>query len=361
MPIQFNVIDISLHPDAHKTGYLPIKMNNKKIMLPLLPLAILLGALIVFIGYSIVSMPTKDAVGLSKLGGGLIILWGISSAFIFYSFFSFYRNLEIRDEIKEVEMSFDDTIYQLAHVLSTGQPVEKSLEKLVNSMGELKIVNLFKVVLSNIRRFGFTMKTALFDDKVGALKYYPSHLIRSMMKILVDSLEKGVIGSAKTMLAISQYLKSVHMVEEHMKESLDETTSEMKFMMSMLAPISCGIVVGMATIMVMVLFNIAKILVTVTGLSNSMPALSQPSMLETLVDIKKIVPAETFLIIVGVYMLEVIILLTIFLTRLEHGGDSLDGYKMLTTGLLIGMAIFSFSILLIYFIFGGIFNMVWPG
>jgi RsiW-degrading membrane proteinase PrsW (M82 family) len=83
-------------------------------------------------------------------------------------------------------------------------------------------------------------------------------------------------------------------------------------------------------------------------------------MLEALVDIKKIVPAETFLLIVGIYMLEVIVLLSIFLTRLEHGGDPLDGYKMLTNGLLIGMAIFSFSVLLIYFIFSGILGMVWP-
>jgi hypothetical protein len=83
-------------------------------------------------------------------------------------------------------------------------------------------------------------------------------------------------------------------------------------------------------------------------------------MLESLVDIKKIVPAEAFLIIVGIYMLEVIVLLSIFLTRLEHGGDSLDLYKSLTTGFIVGMTIFSFSILLIYFIFSGILGMVWP-
>jgi hypothetical protein len=244
MPIQFNIVDISLHPEAHNKGYFPIKMNNKNIRLPLLPLAMLIGLLITGIGIYVVSIPTKDAVSLSKMGGGLIILWGISLGFVFYSFFSFYRYMEIRDEIKEVETSFDDAVFQLGHILSSGQPVESSIEKLVNSLGEMKIGNLFKDALVNIRRFGFTLKSALFDEKVGTLKYYPSHLIRSMLKILVDSLEKGVIGSAKTMLAISQYLKSVHSVEEHMKESLDETTSEMKFMLSMLAPISCGIVVG---------------------------------------------------------------------------------------------------------------------
>jgi len=360
MPLQFNVVDISLHPEAHKTGYFPIKMNNKKIILPLFPLALLIGSLITCIGIYVITIPTKDAVSLSKMGGGLIILWGISLGFVFYAFLSFYHNMEIRDEIKEVEMSFDDAVFQLGHILSSGQPVEMSMEKLVNNLGEMKIANLFKDALANIRRFGFTLKSALFDEKVGTLRFYPSYLIRSMLKILVDSLEKGVLGSAKTMLAISQYLKSVHLVEEHMKESLDETTSEMKFMLTMLAPISCGIVVGMATIMVMVLFHIAKILVSVTGLSSTVPALAAPGMLESLVDIKKIVPAEVFLIIVGIYMLEVIILLSIFLTRLEHGGDPLDLHNLLTTGLIVGMAIFSFSVMLIYFIFSGILGMVWP-
>ena len=92
----------------------------------------------------------------------------------------------------------------------------------------------------------------------------------------------------------------------------------------------------------------------------AVPSLATPGLLESLVDIKNIVPAEIFLVIVGAYMLEVIILLSIFLATLEHGGDSLDKYSLITNGTLIGMTIFSFSILLIYFIFSGIISMVWP-
>jgi len=360
MPLQFGVIDISLHPDAHPIGQYIIKIKNKKVKIPLLPLAVLIGVIITFTGITISMAKTEEAVTLGKLLGGLTILWGIAAVIIIYSFFSYYDNMEVRDEIRETEVEFADAMFELGHVLSTGQPMEKSLEKLSMSMGELKIGKMFKLVLLNIRKFGFTVKKAFFDPTVGVVKYYPSHMIRNILRILVDSIEKGVSGASKTMMAISQYLKGVHSVEQYMKEELDEITSDMKFMISMLAPISCGVVVGLATIMVMVLFQIVKIMTAVTGISSSMPALSSPGMIESIVDIKKIVPAEIFLVIVGGYMLEVIVLLSMFLATLEHGGDPVEKYNLISTGTIIGMTIFSFSILLIYFIFNSIIKIVWP-
>jgi succinate dehydrogenase/fumarate reductase cytochrome b subunit len=83
-------------------------------------------------------------------------------------------------------------------------------------------------------------------------------------------------------------------------------------------------------------------------------------MIESIVDIKKIVPAEIFLVIVGGYMLEVIVLLSMFLATLEHGGDPVEKYNLISSGTIIGMTIFSFSILLIYFIFNSIIKVVWP-
>jgi hypothetical protein len=335
-------------------------MKNKRIKIPLLPLAVLIGVIITFTGITISMAKTEEAVTLSKLLGGLTILWGIAATIIIYSFFSYYDNLEVRDEIRETEVEFADAMFELGHVLSTGQPMETSLEKLSTSMGELKIGKMFKLVLLNIRKFGFTVRKAFFDPNVGVVKYYPSHMIRNILRILVDSIEKGISGASKTMMAISQYLKGVHSVEQYMKEELDETTSDMKFMINMLAPISCGVVVGLATIMVMVLFQIVKIMTSVTGMSSSMPSLSTPGMIESIVDVKKIVPAEIFLVIVGGYMLEVIVLLSMFLSTLEHGGDPVDKYNLISSGTIIGMTIFSFSILLIYFIFNSIIKIVWP-
>jgi hypothetical protein len=360
MPLQFRVVDISLHPQAHPVGKYYLKFKGRKIEVPLMLLAIAIGALMIGFGVFIVSLSTEEAVTLLKLSGGLTILWGIASALVLYSFFSYYKNIEIKDEIKEIEGEFDDAIFQLGHILYTGKPVEASLEKISESMKGLKIEIMFRRALSNIRKFGFTLRKAFFDEKVGVAKYYPSKMIRNILKIIVDSMEKGVVGAAKTMVSIAQYLKSVDRVEEYSKEILEETTSNMRFTLSLMAPITCGIVVGMATIMVMILARIVFLLSSVTGLSTALPQLQSPSFIETIVDVKRIIPAEVFLVIVGVYMLEVIILLSIFLSTLEHGGDPLEKYRLIARETVTGMLIFTFSILVIFFLFGGIIKMMWP-
>jgi len=360
MPLQTRVIDISQHPDAHPVGVYYIKFGGRRIRVPLLIVAILIGFLIISLGIFMTSLPTKELVTPAKLFGGLTILWGLASIIAFYSFFSYYKNIDIKNEIKETETEFDDAIYQLGHILYTGKPVESSLEKLSVSLKGLKIGDMFSGVLSNIRKFGFTLRKAFFDEKVGVAKYYPSRTIKNILKIIVDSTEKGVIGAAKTMISIAQYLKSVDKVEEYSKEILEETTSDMRFTLSLMAPITCGIVVGMATVMVMILARIVFLLSSITGLSTAMPQLQNPSFIEGLVDVKKIIPAEWFLVIVGFYMLEVVILLSDFLAALEHGSDPLEKYKLIANGTITGMLIFSFSILIIYFLFGGIIKMMWP-
>lgn len=359
MPLQFSVVDISLHPEAHRIGYYPIKIKGRKIGIPLLLIAFFIGFLIISLGIFISMKSTGEGVTLAKLCSGLIIISGIATSFILYSFFSFYKNIEIRDSIAEVEKEFGNAMFQLGHILYTGQPIEKSMEKLCLSLGDSKIVPLFKRALLNIRKFGYTVRKALLDEKVGIVNFYPSNIIRNMLDIIVDSIEKGIGGTSKTTIAISQYLKSAHNVEEYMKEILEEMTSEMSFMMSILAPVSCGIVVGLATVMIMVLYKMTLILASITGLAGSSSAFSGTGLLDSIIDIKNIIPVEVFTIIVGVYMLEVIVLISIFLSTLEHGGDPLEKYRSIANGSLIGVVMFSFCILLIYFIFGAIIKLAW--
>ena len=359
LPVQYGPVDISLHPDAHPIGKYFMSLKGKRIKIPLFPLALLIGSIIIGLGYFVISLSPAKPVTLAKVGGGLIILWGIASMLLFYSYFSYHRNVEIKEEIKEIESEFDDAMFQLAHTLYTGQPIESALEKMSVSTGGLRISKMFERALSNIRRFGFTLRQAFFDEKIGVVKYYPSRMIRSIMRVIVDSIEKGVKGAARTMLSIAEYLKSIHNVEEYGKEILEETTSNMRFMLSVLTPITCGVTVGLATVMVMILAQIVSILSSVTGLTSVAPQLSNPTFLSSIVDVKKIIPAEIFLVIVGSYMLEVIILLSVFLSMLEHGGDPIEEHVLIARGTLTGMIIFSFSILLIYFVFGGMLKMVW--
>jgi len=322
----------------------------KNFKIPTLLISILVGVGITSIGYFLISIP-NEPVSFTKIAGGLTILGGIASTLIVYSFFHYHGNIDIRDEIRQSEREFDEILFQLGYTLTTGIPLEAALEESAKKTRDLKISQMFERILLNIRRFGCTFKTALFDKKYGVLKYYPSLIIRTTMNIISDSIDKGVAGISKTVLSVSQYLKSMHLVEEHMKDILDETTSDMKMMMVLLVPIASGAVVGMATIMTMVLFQIEKLLTDVTGLSQAYPQNFGSDSLGGLVDIKHVMPAEIFLVVVGIYMLEIVLMLAIFIGSLEHGDDPLDKHQLIATNVFLCYFIFSASVLFIYFIF----------
>jgi len=349
-PLTFGLIDISLHPKAKPMKWIEIRLLNNKLKIPVLLISILVGVIISLIGYTITLIP-NEPVSFTKIGGGLIILSGISASLVIYSYLHYKDNINVRDEIREMEKEFDEVLFQLGYTLTSGIPLESAIKKSVEKTRDLKISKLFDNVLFNIRKFGFTFKRALFDKKYGVLKYYPSRIIKSTMSILSDSIDKGVAGMSKTVLSVSQYLKSMHLVEEHMKEILDETTSSMKMMMTLLVPIACGAIVGMATIMTMVLFQIDKLLADVTGLSNAYPENFSENVLGSMVDIKSVMPAEVFLVVVGVYMLEIVLMLAVFIGALEHGDDPLDKHQLITTNVILSYFMFSACVLFIYFIF----------
>ena len=349
-PLSLGIIDISIHPKAKPMTWTRIKFLDRIIKIPNILIAILVGIIISAIGYYLTLIP-NEPVSLTKVGGGLIMLGGVSASMVVFSYLHYKDNIDIRDEIKEMEKEFDEVLFQLGYTLTTGMPLETAIETSVKKTRDLKISKLFDNILSNIKRFGFTFKRALFDKKYGVLKFYPSRIIRSTMTIISDSIDKGVAGMSKTVLSVSQYLKSMHVVEEHMRDILDETTSSMKMMMLLLVPVACGAVVGMATIMTLVLFKIDQLLVDVTGLSTAYPENFSEDILGSMVDINNVMPAELFLVVVGVYMLEVVLMLAVFIGALEHGDDKLDKHKLITENVLICYVIFSVSVLFIYFIF----------
>ncbi|MEM2175168.1 MAG: hypothetical protein QXI58_06070 [Candidatus Micrarchaeia archaeon] len=354
-PITFGIVDISEHPKAKRTDAYAIKIFNKKIFIPTILISTLIGSLIIGIGFYLISIPSGK-VSIYKIFGGLTIVAGISCSILIYSFLQFFENIDIKNEIKQIEIEFDEVLFQLGYVLSTGIPLEAGLEKIKGRVRALKIFGLVEGILANIKKFGFTLKKALFDEKYGVVKMYPSRLIKSIMSTISDVIEKGVAGTSKTILSISQYLKSLHNVEEHMREVLDEAISDMRIMMNLLVPISSGATVGLATLMVMVLFQIASLLTSITGLSQRPEFTPENLMFAT--DIKNIIPAEAFLVCVGIYMLEVTFMLAYFSSTLEHGEDVFERYKLIAQSILISLGIFTFTILFIYFTFAGLIQEV---
>lgn len=347
-PISFGAVDISTHPDAYKIG--TYRTKNK--IIPLLPISFVVAGAIISLGYLLIRFD-PNPISLLKIGGGLAIVWGVSLGIIIYSYFSYRKNIKIKQDIVATENEFTEALYELGLILSSGYSVETSIEKLLTKIRNLKISFLFTKTLNNVKELGMTIQKAIFDPKDGVIKYYPSKLIKNVLQIFVEALQRGSQTTAVAMMSVSGYLKSVRRVEDYLKEILQETTSEMQFMLAILVPVALGIIVALAGLLTSVLVQISQLLATLTGLSGQSP-FSQPNLLGVLVDIKNIVPIEYFVIIVGVYMIEVVITLAMFLSALQYGEDPLEKHKLIANGLFRGMLIFSAVSLFTYVAFSGL-------
>ncbi|MBU5688348.1 MAG: hypothetical protein KQA31_03005, partial [Candidatus Aenigmarchaeota archaeon] len=320
-PYSFHTVNIKNHPEASDFGYLSLKLKNKKIQIPILPFCILI---LVFLSFNaIIGMINidKDTSISTRVLYGLQIFWAISISTIIFTMVSSNKNKKIKKEIEEIESEFAEAIYILGSTIRSGQPLEASLRKTNERLKDQKIHSFFEKIINTMNTMGVTLKEAIFNKDFGVIKHYPSKTIKNTMKIVVESSSKGLNTAASTLTAISQYMKNVHDVDEHLKQFLEDVTSSMSLISSFLVPLAAGVVVGLGAI-------IMKILIFVASLFNQLP-IDQQEIPIIGTKIEAIMPIEVLIIIVGIYMIELIISINIFRIQIEKGNDLTEiGYSI---------------------------------
>jgi hypothetical protein len=67
---------------------------------------------------------------------------------------------------------------------------------------------------------GMSVEKAIFDSRRGAIIYYPSDLVETSMRILVESSKKGLSIAAISLINISEYVKNLQKITERLKDLL---------------------------------------------------------------------------------------------------------------------------------------------
>jgi len=346
-PYGFHSVDITDHPKASKPGNFSFFFINNKIQLPLLPFAIAIFLLISLPAFFGITKITDETSLTTRLFYGLQIFWAVIIAGVFYTIVSSSKNRKIKQEIEEIESELGEAVFILGSTLRSGHPIEMGLKKTSERIKDQKIYNFFEKILNIMNNLGVTFKEAVFNKNYGAIKYYPSRTIKNIFKIIAESSTKGVYIMSSTLVAISTYLKNLHQVDEHLKELLEEVTSSMKLMSSVLIPLAAGVVVGLSAIVI-------KIILFVINLFVSMPELETEKL--PIFNFDKVMPIEILLIVVGIYMIELLISINIFRIQIERGDDKIEMEYSIGTNLISGAIIFTLSILLIHFILGSLIS-----
>ena len=151
-------------------------------------------------------------------------------------------------EPKKLEIQFPSATFQLGNRINEGIAAELAFGAVADTMKGTEAGVFFSAVDSNIKFEGLSVEGAIFDKEKGAINQYPSDLIVSSMKILVNALDRGPDITAKTLIDLSRYLSEIHMAQERMRDLLAESLGSMKGQASFLAPIISGVVISIVSL-----------------------------------------------------------------------------------------------------------------
>jgi len=227
-----------------------------------------------------------------------------------------------REQSKQLEKEFTSSLFQLGNRIGDGMPAEVAFSKVADSSRGTVSENFFRIVNVNLHQAGMSLEQSIFNERRGAIIYYPSALVRMSMKILVESVKKGLQVAARSLMSISEYIKNIHRINERLRDLLAEVVSDMKSNMTFLAPLLAGIVVGLASMITLIL-NRLEILKGLAGAAGTADIGVNLQTITEFLNVQEMIPPYFLQIAIGIYIIEIIFILTGTLVTVDAGEDKL--------------------------------------
>ncbi len=263
--------------------------------------------------------------------------------------------IKIRTRTKELEKEFASGLFQLGNRLGDGIPAEIAFGKVATSLRGTRTGDFFAIVYENLTKRGMDVQTAIFDKQNGALKDFPSPLIESSMKVLIESSKKGPLIASQSLTSMATYIKEMHRVDERLKDMMEDTISGMKSQLSFLTPAIAGIVIGITSMITTILGTLSDQLSQISqGASDIQGA--------GLIDLFGLgIPTFFFQIIVGVYVVQITYILTMMVNGIENGYDTLNEEYLRGKNLTKSTILYSIIGLIVLIIFNAIAGHILAG
>jgi hypothetical protein len=203
----------------------------------------------------------------------------------------------------------------------------------------LRTEDFFRRINYNIQEGGMSVERAIFDKRRGAIIYYPSEMIATSMGILIESSKKGLKIASVSLISISEYVKNIQKINLRLRDMLAEIVSDMKSNMTFLTPLLSGIVVGLAS-MIAVIFNKLD-LARFGGTDTLGIGTDSLSTILNIFSLEKMIPPYFLQVCIGIYIIEIIFILTSALVTIDNGEDKLERTYRIGKNLFRGVIFYS--------------------
>ena len=165
-----------------------------------------------------------------------------------------------------------------------------------------------------------SVEKAIFDKNRGAIRFYPSNLIATSMRVLIESSKKGLKIAAISLMSISEYIKNLNKIKMRLQDLLAEISGDMKSNMTFLAPLLSGIVVGLAAMITSILgmLKLEDLAEGGAGIGGGFGDLLN------IFKYQEMIPPYFLQISIGIYLIQIIFILTATLVMIDSGEDKLE-------------------------------------
>jgi len=148
------------------------------------------------------------------------------------------------------------------------------------------------------------------------------------MKVLIEAIKKGPKIAAQAILNIARYIKEIHKVNERLKDLMADIISDMKSQIAFLTPAISGIVIGITS---MITFILGRLSGQINKLGTEQAATNVGALANLFGDS---IPTYYFQAVVGIYVVQIIYILTVLSNGIENGEDKLQERYLLGVNLI---------------------------
>ena len=257
-----------------------------------------------------------------------------------------YYYLRVKDlvpqqrSLNKLDKEFANSMFQLGNRLEENMPVESAFKKVADAMPQSPIAAIFNRIHQNLVQSNMSLSQAIFDPTNGALARVNSALIRGVMNIVIEGSHKGSKIVAFSLITLSRYMTSIKRVNERLNDLLAETIASLKSEVKVFIPTITAIVVAMAVLTTNILMNLSFRLQDINAGGGSAGQLGFGSTLMDIFKIEYLIPSWMFQLIVGIYLIQVTLIVSYLLSGILHGPQKVEQNNAIQRNLFISTGIY---------------------
>ena len=247
----------------------------------------------------------------------ILLLWGPTLGITTYLHLTTARAFERRGRIERMEREFCDSLVQLGNRISEGRPAEDALEHVADNMRGSELAGVFARASANIRFGGMGLRASLFDPECGALRGVSSQTIHSVLRLLVDVIERSTRAAGAAILRTADHLRGLRQVELDIRRLLGEIVTSMRSVALFFAPFIAAITARMQDLLASKTASVG-FLGPSTGVSST-----------------------AFLFVIGLYVVLLTAILMSYAVEIELGDDPLAKRVAIARALPVALGVFT--------------------